>query len=1710
MESKNGFAVEGCGKASVSLVLDHDRRYFVQLSIIAILFTVSAIVASIAGLEIFQPVFAEPSMSLSTTSDLVSVSTSIVQQSPSGHSYFRSMSESMSVIAGNGNSGTSIPVSFQRSMSESLSLTTLQGKAPNSYSRSMSEQASLSSGMPSSGAPAAAQPSRSSTAPYSTGSNQRIEEKFNLRNLSSGKSDPNYKTVPSGTSVHASDSAMLNLDLATVNHGILIQNTGDSGEDESADNNSAVRYALNNIAAVQYNAGYSQVNFVVFGTQGLIFGIAAFRRSATLGNFAKKFVAVCGGRILVTAVSPCARRTELQTRIALIFLVLFSASALASFSGQIFGEAVADTNAAAAAYRSNSGSSTLNSPKYREYSAGTGTWSTEVELPSIGQNVRSVFLLFNPTNSQRVIISYDTNGDIDLFRCSASCTTASNWYNVGTVATTQSYGTTNPYLPVCAAYEHTSGRLVIVYDKSAVESNDFYYRTFDGSRLSSEVGFNYIGAGASDNEEIRYCDIASNPTSGSNALALVIEDATNGDAYAFIWDATANGGAGGWASQRTVTAGMGATSITGNSVAVGYQTSSGAAVAFAGAGANACASERFTTSWTTITCTDPNSNNGNDVKFVHAYRDPANTDNLMFCQLDDLNDITCAQIDGSTLGTWTRHTATGDGANTHAAFSFAWDPTGSIGHVFFETSGAADTTVTWSSWTDSTSTWGGPTTVSVASSVHNWFYAATNPTAADTLDKLFIKVNSLFDAGIIKKDAGSIPALIGEQTLTADQTVVTFEHQADIAFQLSTTPPTFPRSASEQLGIVASTGRSAVLSRSASEQLGLQDNITTKISKRLVEQIMLTESRTMSIFKSLTEQFGITANNNRSTTATRALSDQLPISEKTSTAVSKSILEQLSIEVTVVSSIVPILEPLSLTDTLTKAVLKPIIESLALDDSLARSVNQSRSTGIEQFAIQDTIIASKAVDRSLSEPLSITEFATRSAVQSSIFTEGLSVADTLATSLGSARTIGEQLSISDSSNLSSVNLIRSISEQMSLRESIVIGSVGFAQELIGVSDSIATSQVLARQITDQLGLIDATIGGRTSQKTISDQLSVGESISASVTTGTLELLTVTDNIISSTTFARNISDDLAILDTASKNPSLVVTILESFNVQDAFTNIAASLNLSLSEMLIMPDSLITNQLAQFDYVTSHTLTIGDSVILSLQAGKSVQATESINMTDNISIHLVMPPPPSPPSITTGMPSLAIADASALDLYSSLTNPMEATKVNGTWNVTALDEQGLQSLLNSTGMPVYNIDAEAVSTGIDQMTIILPTFRVSTNIDGQPSDDAIFLTPTLSRLPAGIHVIVPIDVQASIDGGENLDNLGNVTLRFTPSANIDNFTMMISALDNNSEVLTSDLPADMSAFYIDISIVGDFGSTTPDNPAFFQQSPTIEFTLTEDWAQTNNVERDSNRVPIVGMFLLDESTGNWVEISSGNINSPSSAVNNSYKFSATLPHFSTYVVTANTQAKSSTGGGSHAEKFVIPLSDSLLITSRMSTGGTLGNEGKVVFKDITEFLRLSIGQPQPLHQRVINIEDVSVAVSISDIRPAMFGTAIATLNFEITNKGDNVEKLTLRYSYNDPATGKPAYESEELFVVDAGQTLVRTVEIPFTANGVFDIVIEAESDDRTVATTNIAVDVPWLAVYLQMLIIIAVTIVLISIGYVIRVMRTSRSFITGGK
>jgi hypothetical protein len=215
-----------------------------------------------------------------------------------------------------------------------------------------------------------------------------------------------------------------------------------------------------------------------------------------------------------------------------------------------------------------------------------------------------------------------------------------------------------------------------------------------------------------------------------------------------------------------------------------------------------------------------------------------------------------------------------------------------------------------------------------------------------------------------------------------------------------------------------------------------------------------------------------------------------------------------------------------------------------------------------------------------------------------------------------------------------------------------------------------------------------------------------------------------------------------------------------------------------------------------------------------------------------------------------------------------------------------------------------------------------------------------------------------------------------------------------------------------------------------------------------------------------------------------------------------------------------GSGSISKEFTRSLSESMHVSSTAESMHvsspaipdlSIESEGKLVIKNVADSLALTVTQGQPLHQRIITIQNVSVAANMADIESAapfgttaLFGTAVATLNFEITNENGAEEELVLRYWYSDPASGALLYEGNQTVRVPAGESLIYTVEIPFYSEGIFDIMIQAESGDGTIASTDIAVSVPWLAVHLYVLVAIAAAVVLISISYVILAIRRPRS------
>jgi hypothetical protein len=176
-------------------------------------------------------------------------------------------------------------------------------------------------------------------------------------------------------------------------------------------------------------------------------------------------------------------------------------------------------------------------------------------------------------------------------------------------------------------------------------------------------------------------------------------------------------------------------------------------------------------------------------------------------------------------------------------------------------------------------------------------------------------------------------------------------------------------------------------------------------------------------------------------------------------------------------------------------------------------------------------------------------------------------------------------------------------------------------------------------------------------------------------------------------------------------------------------------------------------------------------------------------------------------------------------------------------------------------------------------------------------------------------------------------------------------------------------------------------------------------------------------------------------------------------------------------------------------ESLAVQSIMQPTGF----GEEIARDLADLLTLDDSQDQE-RQRILTIQNVTVAVNVGDIRSSGFGAAVAILNFEITNKNGLIEEMVLRYSYSDPATGQNVYQGEQSITVGAGESVVQTVRVPFSSTGIYEVMVEANSGDGTIASTDVVVEVPWLEVYLYVLTLIMVTVVGAPVAYLVYSLR----------
>ena len=419
------------------------------------------------------------------------------------------------------------------------------------------------------------------------------------------------------------------------------------------------------------------------------------------------------------------------------------------------------------AYRSNTGLNLLNSPKERLWN-GTAWSSSETEMTTAGSSVfwvRAASCSKSSRYYEKIVVTLSSDDYLDAYVWNGSSWEVTN--NIGQVNTAA-----DTFQSFDIAYEKTSGDAILVYAVLSTNTNrDLAYRIWNGATWSSEA---YIDdTGQTNDVNYRWVELESNPSSGSNEIALITIDQTDADCNGWIWDGN------GWGNFQELENNL--ASVRDNKpMAVAYEQNSGKAM-FAWGYDNLIESRRWNgTYWENEL---PSINIGTaNVRWISLKSDPT-SNKLMAMTIDGGNDLNSVYWDGSAWGSPTEH----DDGITHIDMrcaDFDWEPSGSKGLLVWST---AQNSISYKTFT-APSTWSITSTISNPGT-HPWIQLRRNPrSASEDVKILGVTLNSNLNIFGFRWD-GSLLAF--ETTPLTDDTTSSSYESFDLEFQNFGVPTEF-------------------------------------------------------------------------------------------------------------------------------------------------------------------------------------------------------------------------------------------------------------------------------------------------------------------------------------------------------------------------------------------------------------------------------------------------------------------------------------------------------------------------------------------------------------------------------------------------------------------------------------------------------------------------------------------------------------------------------------------------------------------------------------------------------------------------------------------------------------------------------------------------------------------------------------------------------
>ena len=403
------------------------------------------------------------------------------------------------------------------------------------------------------------------------------------------------------------------------------------------------------------------------------------------------------------------------------------------------------------AYASNTGSFLMESPK-----GGTWTgeaWASPEELSSTGGTLRWVRTVSCPLSAryyEKIVVTLSSDSYISAF-----VWTGSAW------ATTDNIGLVNAaaaaYRSYDVAYEGTSGDAVLVYAVDSVSpSQDLAYRVWDGSGWSAEGYINDAGHGGDIN--YRWMALRSDPTAGSDEIALIAVNQSNGDADAWIWDGSS------WGNFLELESNLSSVR-TSECLGLAYESSSGRALFAWCATGNVEARVWSGAAWEAEVPAVVIS--ALNVRMITLKRDPT-SDRIMAVTIDGEDDLNSILWDGAAWGVPVEHSTTLT-TNTRRCADFEWEPSGSLGLLVYSEATGSLSYKTYAA----PAAWGAALTVANPGT-HPWVTMRRNPRSVAGDVRVFgATLNSNDDLYGFRWDGSTLTFEVS--AFTVDSSVATYE-----------------------------------------------------------------------------------------------------------------------------------------------------------------------------------------------------------------------------------------------------------------------------------------------------------------------------------------------------------------------------------------------------------------------------------------------------------------------------------------------------------------------------------------------------------------------------------------------------------------------------------------------------------------------------------------------------------------------------------------------------------------------------------------------------------------------------------------------------------------------------------------------------------------------------------------------------------------------